>query len=381
MRLRALETVFWPGINKDITKQYQSCKTCIKQSKSQPREPLQPHLTPEIPWHTVATDMFELRNSKYLLIVDCYSRFPVLHKLACTTARALIQEMKAVFAELGVPSIIVSDGGPQYTSVEFKDFMKQWQIEHRVSSPRHPQSKKDCPEQVLEFWDFRQEISEENGILYKSHRLIVPHSERLETLKVLHMGHYAIEKMQLRALETVFWPGINKDITKQYHSCKACIKHSKSQPREPLQPHPMPEIPWHTVATDLFELRNSKYLLIVDYYSRFPVLHKLASTTARALIQEMKAVFAELGVPSVIVSDGGPQYTSVEFKDFMKQWQIEHRVSSPRHPQSNGMAERHVQTMKASLIKTMEEGEDIDLALLTYKATPLSHNHQAADRI
>ena len=106
-----------------------------------------------------------------------------------------------------------------------------------------PQSKKDCPKQLLEFWDFRQEISEENGILYKSHRLIVPHSERLETLKVLHMGHYAVDKMQLRALETVFWPGINKDITKQYQSCKTSIRHSKSQPREPLQPHPTPETP------------------------------------------------------------------------------------------------------------------------------------------
>ena len=57
------------------------------------------------------------------------------------------------------------------------------------------QSKKDCPKQVLEFWDFRQDISEENGILYKSHRLIVSHSERPKTLKLLHMGHYAIEKM------------------------------------------------------------------------------------------------------------------------------------------------------------------------------------------
>ena len=57
----------------------------------------------------------------------------------------------------------------------------------------------------------------------------------------------------------------------------------------------------------------------------------------------------------------------------MKQWQIEHRVSSPRNPQSNGMAEWCVQTMKASLIKTIEEGEDIDLALLTYKTTPLNH--------
>ena len=66
-------------------------------------------------------------------------------------------------------------------------------------------------------------------------------------------------------------------------------------------------------------------------------------------------------------------YTTAEFKDFTKQWKIEHRVSSPRNPQSNGMAEYCVQTMKASLIKTIEEGEDVDLALLTYKTTPLNH--------
>ena len=127
------------------------------------------------------------------------------------------------------------------------------------------------------------------------------------------------------------------------------------------------------VATDLQQTRNSKYLLLVDYYSRFPILHKLGSTTSRVLVQEIKAVLAELGVPNVIVSDGGPQYTSAEFKDFTKQWQVEHRVSSPRNPQSNGMAERCVQTMKASLLKTMKEGEDVDLALLTYKTSPLCH--------
>ena len=134
-----------------------------------------------------------------------------------------------------------------------------------------------------------------------------------------------------------------------------------------LQSHPTPEVSWHTVVTDLFEIKNSKYLLIVDYYSRFPVLHKLGSTMSKVLVQEMKTVFAELRVPNVIVSDGGPQYTSAEFKDFMKHWQIEHRVSSPRNPQSNCMAEHCVQTMKASLIKTIEEGEDVDRALLTYK--------------
>ena len=189
------------------------------------------------------------------------------------------------------------------------------------------------------------------------------HTKRLETLKVLHLGHYAIDKMQLKALETVYWPGINKDIVKQYQSCKTCSKHLKSQRHEPLQSHPTPELPWHMVATDLFEIKNSTYLLLVDYYSRFPVLHKLGSTTSKVIVQEMKAVFSKLGVPNIIVSDGGPQYTSAEFKDFMKQWQIEPRVSSPRNPQSNGMAERCVQTMKASLIETMEEGEEVHLAL------------------
>ena len=236
-----------------------------------------------------------------------------------------------------------------------------------------PQSKKDCPEQLLDFWSFRQEISVEDGLLYKNHTLIMPYSERLETLKVLHLGHYAVYKMQLRPLETIYWPGINKDILKYYQSCKTCIKYSKSQRNELLQSHPTPVVPWHTVTTDLFETKNSKYLLIVDYYSRFPILHKLSSTRARVLIQGMEAVFTELGVPSVIVSDGGPQYTATEFQDFTKLWQIEHRLSSPRNPQSNSMAKRFVQTVKASLIKTIEEGEDVDLALLTYKTTPLNH--------
>ena len=87
----------------------------------------------------------------------------------------------------------------------------------------------------------------------------------------------------------------------------------------------------------------------------------------------MKVVFTELGVPSVIVSDGDPQYTTREFQDLTKHWQIEHRLSSSRNPQSNGMMEHFVQTMKASLIKTIEEGEGVDLALLTYKTTPLNH--------
>ena len=60
-----------------------------------------------------------------------------------------------------------------------------------------PQAKKDCPEQLLNFWSFRQEISEEDGLLYKNQRLIMPQSERLQSLKVLQLGHYAVKNVTL----------------------------------------------------------------------------------------------------------------------------------------------------------------------------------------
>ena len=89
-----------------------------------------------------------------------------------------------------------------------------------------PQSRKDCPKQLLDFWSFRQEISEEDGLFYKNQRLIVPHSERLETLKVLHLGHYAVDKMQLRALETVYWPRINILSPKEVNQCSLTLHQS-----------------------------------------------------------------------------------------------------------------------------------------------------------
>ena len=79
---------------------------------------------------------------------------------------------------------------------------------------------KDCLHSIQSYWYFRYEITQEDGILYKGTRLIMPKTECASTLKVLHMGYYAINKMILRARETVYWPGINKDIWTTYHHCK-----------------------------------------------------------------------------------------------------------------------------------------------------------------
>ena len=63
----------------------------------------------------------------------------------------------------------------------------------------------------------------------------MPPSERASTLKVLHMGHYAIDKMNLRASETVYWPDISEDIKATYHRCDICVKFARTQEKETLQ--------------------------------------------------------------------------------------------------------------------------------------------------
>ena len=63
-----------------------------------------------------------------------------------------------------------------------------------------------------------------------------------------------------------------------------------------------------------------------------------------------------------------------EFKDFIRDWQIDHRITSSTNAQSNGQAERFVQTVKNSLTKAMEGGEDLHLAILSYITTPLNHS-------
>ena len=62
----------------------------------------------------------------------------------------------------------------------------------------------------------------------------MPKSEHASTLKVLHMGHYAIDKTSLRAKETVYWPGITEDIRLTYHHCQICAKFARTQQKETL---------------------------------------------------------------------------------------------------------------------------------------------------
>ena len=155
-------------------------------------------------------------------------------------------------------------------------------------------------------------------------------------------------------------------------TCATCNMYQRKNQKEPLIPHSIPDHPWSKVGVDIFELQQKQYLVIVDYYSGFVELDLLTHTTAKQVINHCKSQFSRHGIPDVLISDNGPQFSSHEFQQFIKHYRIDHRTSSPYHPQSNGMAEKAVQTIKRLMKKATHNGNDPYLALLEYRNTPWS---------
>lgn len=197
-------------------------------------------------------------------------------------------------------------------------------------------------------------------------RIVVPKSLQQETLAKVHQGHQGIERCLLRTRSSVWWPGITSQLKQVVQNCPTCCRNARPR-REPLLTTPLPEYPWQIVATDLFELQGVHCLLVVDYFSRYPEVVRLTTTTSAAVITALKAAFARHGIPEVVRSDNGPQYSSHEFATFADSYGFQHSTSSPHYPQSNGQAERMVQTAK----RLLTNSSDPFMALLTYRATPL----------
>ena len=124
---------------------------------------------------------------------------------------------------------------------------------------------------------------------------------RADILQKLHEGHLEVVKCRERAQQSVWWPGMCRQLEDLIQSCSVCCK-EQTQRAEPLIPTPFPDLLWQRVGTDLFEWKGS-YLLVVDYYSRFVELAKLSTTTDDSVIIHMKSIFGRHGIPETVVSD------------------------------------------------------------------------------
>ena len=241
-----------------------------------------------------------------------------------------------------------------------------------------PESRKDCPPTIIEYWNYRDELSVTNDLILKGEKIVVPNSLRQEILETLHTGHMGIEKCLKRARAAIFWPKLATDVSKYISNCSVCLKYHYSNPKETLEPHPVPSRPWQVVGTDLFEWENKIFIVVVDFYSHFFEVAQLHSSTSSAIIRKLKPIFARFGIQEQVLSDNGPQFSSQEFEECARQYDFNHTTSSPHYPQSNGMAEKYVQIVKRIFKKTKLDCRDPLLGILEYRTTPLEAGYSPA---
>ncbi|XP_060083284.1 uncharacterized protein K02A2.6-like [Ylistrum balloti] len=230
-----------------------------------------------------------------------------------------------------------------------------------------PETKQEVDQQIQTYWNYRDEITCIDGLMFKVHKLIIPKSLRPEMLDRIHEAHLSMVKCKARAREVLFWPGMSTDIEEKVATCNICARHTNSNAKEPLIPHDIPNRPWAKVAMDLFELKGQHYLLSVDYFSKWPEISKLQGLTRSSVINHVKSQFSNYGIPDQVISDNGPQFASREFTKFSKDYGFQLTTTSPHYPSSNGQAERMVQTVKGLLKKA----NDPYLAILDYRNSPI----------
>ena len=146
----------------------------------------------------------------------------------------------------------------------------------------------------------------------------------------------------------------------------------------PLAPTFMPEQTWDTLAIDLQGPFPSgdNLLVMIDYRSRYPVVYLIRNTSAGKIIKCMNSTFSLFGYPKVLLSDNGPQFKSVEFRNYCEQHGIKQQLISPYYPAANGEVENMNRTLKKAIQRAHIEGKDwrkeIEKFLLAYRSTPHS---------
>ena len=155
-------------------------------------------------------------------------------------------------------------------------------------------------------------------------RIVILKALQGETLAKVHIGHQGIERCRMRVATSVWWPGVSQ-VHQTVEKCKECAKEAPKR-KELLIVTPLPDYPWQMVGMDLFEVN---YVLLVDYFSRYPEVIKLSVTTSAAVINVMKSIFARHGIPEVVRSDDGPQFSAEEFTKFSSSFGFQLLTSSP----------------------------------------------------
>ncbi|XP_068206333.1 uncharacterized protein [Palaemon carinicauda] len=151
----------------------------------------------------------------------------------------------------------------------------------------------------------------------------------------------------------------------------------------PLQPIEVPGEPFERLVLDCVgplprSSKGNEYLLtIMCSATRFPEAIPLRTVSADKIIEVLNKFFSLVGLPKEVQTDQGTNFTSKKFTSFLACQNIKHCLSSPYHPQSQGVVERFHRTFKTMLRTYCCENEkewDVYIPMLLFAVRDIVHS-------
>ena len=229
-------------------------------------------------------------------------------------------------------------------------------------------------EELKDFKKLENSLSTENGCVFFGLRVIIPSTLRNHILKLLHLGHFGMQRMKQLARSTVYWPRIDFDIENLCRKCTSCGQFQNKPDKPSIHPWMMPEKPWSRLHLDhAINFLGRNWLVLVDAYSKYPCIHPTTSTSSKSTTAILEQEFAHFGYPHTLVTDNATTFMSQEFQAWCKQRGIVHLTGAPYHPATNGAAERLIQSFKQALRKSsLPPKEALQEFLMQYRRIPFA---------
>ena len=199
------------------------------------------------------------------------------------------------------------------------------------------------------FYSRRDELSTHSGVMFWGSRIVIQCKQRNRVMEELHENHDGIVKMKALARSYVWYPGIDREIEQKVKNCKMCALHQSNPPESKLHSWGYPDSPFERIHIDFASYEGRQLLVMVDAYSKWPIVDIKNSTATAGVVESLRSVFATYGLPKMIVSDNAMSFMSTEFQEFCSKNGVKHITGPPFNPKNNGQAEIMVKVLKQKL--------------------------------
>ncbi|XP_037928777.1 uncharacterized protein K02A2.6-like [Teleopsis dalmanni] len=234
-------------------------------------------------------------------------------------------------------------------SIDFKDIARETRRDPILSkvcdAVRKGTVKTLKDEKFTAFTSKDTELTVDQECLLWGYRVIIPLKLRTSILQSLHESHLGIVKTKSLARSFVWWPKLDRDIENLIKSCLPCQKLLPSPEKSKLIPWKVTNTVWQRIHIDFAgPIKNYHLFVIIDSFSKWVEVFKTKDITSSFVITKLRETFSRFGIAETLVSDNGRQFVSEEFKNFVNNNKINHILTAPGHPSTNGQAENFIKS-------------------------------------